>query len=94
MLSLITRMTQVAEQSQGHDHAADLNKDLDLEEVLHGIYKLHSGRVPGPDGLRAEFIKNAYQCIAEWGQGGEGPHPCTCASSVVSVLVLKWQLCT
>jgi len=61
--SLVERMAQVAQASGNYSKASELNADLDLDEVLSAIKKLHSGRVPGPDGLRAEFLKNAYICI-------------------------------
>jgi hypothetical protein len=60
LAELMQRMTSIAISSTGYGAATALNGDLSEHEVLTGLKKLHSGRAPGPDGLRAEFLKQAY----------------------------------
>jgi len=63
MAQMLQRMARVAGASRGHAAAVGLNTDFTVEEVEAALKKLHSGRAAGPDGLRAEFLKNAYVLI-------------------------------
>ena len=60
LAGLLHRMNSIAFTSAGQATATVLNNDLDEHEVIMGLKKLHSGRAPGPDGLRAEFLKQAF----------------------------------
>ncbi len=35
--------------------AAELNRDVELEEIQAAISSMQSGKTPGPDGFTAEF---------------------------------------
>jgi hypothetical protein len=61
LAELMPRMNSLsAVHSVGHAAAAALNDDFSEHEVIMGLKKLHFGRAPGPDGLRGEFLKQAY----------------------------------
>ena len=65
MAALLDTLGLVSKASQGFTVAQELNAPLSLEEVVAALRKLHSGRAPGPDGLRAEHFKHAYFEIEE-----------------------------
>lgn len=59
MSDLVARLNGLARASSGYAHAAGLNSDITLTEMLRALKRLHPGRAAGPDGLRAEFLKYA-----------------------------------
>ena len=64
---------QPQQQQQSQQQQRDpLNAPFTLDEVRAAISRLKAGRMPGPDGLRAEFIKGAHHQVA--GQGGRRWH--------------------
>ena len=60
MDALLQTLAQVAGTSRGFEAAQQLNTHLGAREVEVALKKLHCGRAPGPDGLRAEHLRNAY----------------------------------
>lgn len=58
--TLLQHLGVIARASQGHETAKKLNAPLMVGEVEMSLKKLHCGRAPGPDGLRAEHLKCAY----------------------------------
>ena len=60
MALLLQNLDRVARASQGFEAAKRLNASLGAGEVEAALKKLHCGRAPGPDGLRAEHLRNAY----------------------------------
>ena len=69
---LVESLQQVAQGSLGYLHAAGLNDPLTEEEIVTGLKKLHMGRAPGPDGMRSEFLKQAYVVEEELAGPEEG----------------------
>ena len=66
--ALVESLLDVAQASAGFSHAEQLNDPIQEEEVCEALKKLHLGRAPGPDGLRAEFLKCAY-VLEDLGEG-------------------------
>ena len=60
MALLLQKLDRVARASQGFEAAKCLNASLGAGEVEAALEKLHCGRAAGPDGLRAEHLRNAY----------------------------------
>jgi len=58
-------LTTIAVNSPGLGAANKLNDEFEVEEVICAVKKLHSSRAPGPDGLRAEYLKGAYVFVGE-----------------------------
>jgi hypothetical protein len=58
--TLLQHLNRVARGSTGYGSAQQLNAPLDGGEVEAALKKLHCGRAPGPDGLRAEHLRHAY----------------------------------
>ena len=60
MDTLLQNLEAIASTSQSYETATQLNTSLKGGEVEKALKKLHSGRAPGPDGLRAEHLKGVY----------------------------------
>ena len=60
MALILQNLDRVARASKGFESAKRLNAPLGAGEVEAALKKLHCGRAPGPDGLRAEHLRNAY----------------------------------
>lgn len=60
MLAHLAKVAQEKAGEQRFEAAKDLNKPIEDWEVELALKKSHSGRAPGPDGLRIEFFKEAY----------------------------------
>lgn len=65
--SMLEQLAQVARDKAGVENlkaAEQMNEPLQLEEVCAALHKAHPGRAAGPDGIRMEFLKGAYELEA------------------------------
>jgi len=72
--SMLAHLAKVAEEKAGEQRLEAgkvLNKPIEDWEVELALRKSHSGRAPGPDGLRIEFFKEAYVLVPAGTNGRE-----------------------
>jgi hypothetical protein len=60
MSAFLIKLDWIARASSGFEPAKHLNAPLRCGELEAALKKLHCDRAPGPDGLRAEHLRNAY----------------------------------